>query len=157
MELCFALCADSMGFNYFSQLSTFKIKTICWKQSTKWKYIHYRSFLLLFLFVVAANLKGASLRSHHQRSHTEGTAWWELCRDSYFARIVWVKKVDHTGSVSSTQTQKNERLYERIRGPTSPKGDAVERSEQSLRGKRCHFGVHNEVEHSDEGGKEPHL
>lgn len=104
----------------FSQLNTFKIKTICWKQSTKkWKYIHYKSIPLLFLFFRPTWLHGlltprcitllpsTASPIHYPARVTglaEGTFRRELRGDSYLARPVWVKKLDHTGSVSSPQT-----------------------------------------------------
>lgn len=110
----------------FSQLNTFKIKTICWKQSTKkWKYIHYKSVPLLFLFFRPMWLHGlltprcitllpssALLQPPNALdplSRTHGTRWGEPVDggsggDSYLARLVWVERADHTGSVSSPQT-----------------------------------------------------
>lgn len=64
--------------------------------------------------------QGASLYSSHQSCYScpilwihypvhewlaEGTSRWELRRDSYLARLVRVKKVDHSGSASSIQIQ----------------------------------------------------
>lgn len=145
------------GLSFFL-LNIFKIKTICWKQSTKkWKYIHYKSIPLILFFrpmwlpglltpvCITLLLPSALLQPPSSLVHypvrmgiAGGTDQWELQGDSYLARPVWVKKVDHTGSVCSTHTRS--RRHECIWGPAippCPKGDIDERPEWFLGGKQC--------------------
>lgn len=155
-----------MGFHFFL-LNTFKIKTICWKQSTKMEIYPLQKYPIIPLLLT--DVGGTSLCSHHQRCYslpvlrihypvykglTEGTDRCELRGDVHLACPVWVKKVDHTGSVSSTQTRS--RRHECIWGPaTSPNPKRRRRWEAGANPgrKTVPLGVHSEGEitQSEEG------
>lgn len=157
------------GLSFFL-LNTFKIKTICWKQSTKMEIYPLQKYPNIPLLLT--DVEGASLCSHHQRCYslqilrihypicmglTEGTDRCELRGDAYVARPVWVKKGDHRGSESSTQTRRR-RQWVCLRSRNISQSKRRHRRETGTNPgrKTVPHGVHSEVKsHKVRKGKEP--
>lgn len=158
----------------FFLLNTFKIKNNLLKTIHKNGNIHFKSIPLFLLFPpmwlhglvtpkVITLLPSSTLLQHPNILDPlfliYGTLWGDWSTEaprSYFACPVWVEKLNHTGSVSPTQTRS--RRHECIWGPTiTPqfKRRHLRETRTNPGRKTVPLGVHSEVEskqsHEEEG------